>query len=205
MNAGEELAWAEGFGHIVIAAGVQPYDAVHHRILGGQEQDGHVGGAANGPANVDAFEFRHEDVEQNEVGCIGLGDIECHAPVRSFQHFETRAAYRERYDIADVRIVVNDKDFAGTGHRSWLVVDANAADAGRCALEQDVARFAQHPLCASRETRGNPDGERRVCVRPVEQQHEHRGGDGGDRSEQIAENVHGCVPDVEVLRQRNNA
>ena len=62
------------------------------------------------PAGLVAVEHRHHDVQQDEVGLLGLGDLDRREPVARLDHLEAAGLQRERHELEDVRLVVDGED-----------------------------------------------------------------------------------------------
>ena len=60
-QAGQQFAWLEWFGQVVIRAHFEPDDAVHRVATGGQRQDGAVGACADLPTDVQAVGVRQHE------------------------------------------------------------------------------------------------------------------------------------------------
>ena len=79
LDAQEEFARAERFGEVIISAEFEAEDAVDLGRLGGEHEDGRLGGGgleAEGFANLEAVHFREHDIEDDEVGGLGAGFFE---------------------------------------------------------------------------------------------------------------------------------
>src|SRR6185295_18887376 len=68
LDARHQLARTEGLRHIVVAADLQAEDAVHLRVVRGQEEDRHVGRLADLPAHAETVQFGKAHVEDDEIG-----------------------------------------------------------------------------------------------------------------------------------------
>ena len=97
-QAGLELAQRERLDEVVVGADVQPLDAVVDGVARGQHQDrGAVPGLAQAPADLEAVELGHEDVQDDRVGralgkhvqgllaVLGEGDIVVVEPQRTLE------------------------------------------------------------------------------------------------------------------------
>ena len=66
-DAGEEFVEVEGFGEVVVGAGIEPVDAGGRVAAGRQHEDRHVVGAAQFTREFQSGLARHHDVEQYEI------------------------------------------------------------------------------------------------------------------------------------------
>ena len=69
-GAGDQFAWAEGLGHIIVGAGLEAADPIALLAARSQHDDRHVGGlgdAAKLAADLDAGEALQHPVEDDEV------------------------------------------------------------------------------------------------------------------------------------------
>ena len=64
----QQLVKAERLDQVIVGAGIQPGHPVGHGVLGGQDQDGHIAGRAQAPADAEAVDARQHQIEQHEVG-----------------------------------------------------------------------------------------------------------------------------------------
>jgi hypothetical protein len=110
LDAGHQFARAEGLGHIVVAADLQAQDAVHLRIVRGQEQDRHVGRLADLPAHAEAVQFGEAHVEDNEIGVAFAEGADGRLAVARLQGCEAGLVQRKPHNLPDVRIIINDQD-----------------------------------------------------------------------------------------------
>lgn len=78
-DAGEDLLEMEGFGEVIHAAAAEGPGFVDGFGEGADEEDGDVGQGGIGfeaGANLVAVDLRHGDVEQDDVGRVGVGGVE---------------------------------------------------------------------------------------------------------------------------------
>ena len=75
-NAGDELLESEGLRHVVVRAGVEAGDPVLDLVAGREHQDRNaVTAPAETPADLEAVDHRHQDVEDDRVG-LGLAVLQ---------------------------------------------------------------------------------------------------------------------------------
>src|SRR5690606_14146057 len=66
-DAGQQLLDAEGLDEVVVRARVEARDLVLDRVLGGEDDDGRVGGLADAPGDLEAVQDGKHQVEHDEV------------------------------------------------------------------------------------------------------------------------------------------
>ena len=80
-HAGDELTGREGLDEVVVGTKLQADDAVLDLALGGEHDDGHVGGVADGAADALARQLGEHEVQDDEVEAVLLELLEGRLPV----------------------------------------------------------------------------------------------------------------------------
>src|SRR5271157_269875 len=129
LDAGHELARAEGLGDVVVGAELESENAVGFTALGGQKNDGHGGEAgslANRTADFEAVFARNHDVENEQRGTLAFGvgqNIDSGGIDAHIETFVLKMMANEAGNIGIVfhnkdagfhRIIVNGKQLPGT-------------------------------------------------------------------------------------------
>ena len=109
----DQLARAEGFCDVIVAADLEAKDAVDFVVARGQKQDRHVGGFPDLPADFEPVELGHADVEDDEVRPVGGKAGECLPAVARLGHGHLGLAQRHADDFADMQVVVDGEDAMG--------------------------------------------------------------------------------------------
>ena len=110
VDARDELARAERLCDVVIATDLQPEHAVDFVVAGGEEEDRNIGRFADFPADVEAVEFRHADIEHDEIGPIAGEAGQRLLAVARLEHGHAGFFERDADDLADMKVIVDDKD-----------------------------------------------------------------------------------------------
>ena len=110
VDARHQLARAERLGHIVVAAHLEPEDAVDLLVARRQEQDRHIGCAPDQPADLQPVHLRHADIEHDEARDLLLESAQRGGAVGDGLRGHAGLLQRKRDDLADMRVVVGDKD-----------------------------------------------------------------------------------------------
>ena len=113
LDAGHQLAGVEGLGHIVIGAQLQADDLVHVVGAGGEDDDGDVARLAQLAADLEAVHLRHHDVEDDQVGLVGLDLLQRLTAVIGGLDLESFLGEVEAGELDDIPLVVDDQDFGG--------------------------------------------------------------------------------------------
>ncbi len=122
---------------VVIATDLQPEHTVDFVVPGGEEEDRNIGRFADFPADVEAVEFRHADIEHDEIGPIAGEAGQRLLAVARLEHGHAGFFERDADDLADMKVIVDDKD---TVRQSLLRKIA--------ALNQAIA-VSLEPLCTA--------------------------------------------------------
>ena len=120
-HARRQLAHAEGLGHVVVGAGIEPDDTVALAGARRQHDDGHGGrrGAlAQDAAHFEAVQHRQIQVEHHQVGRQLGGGLQCGVAAGHGFDFDVAAALERVLDeVGDVLLVVDDEHAAAPGAR----------------------------------------------------------------------------------------
>ena len=112
VDAGHQLARAEGLGHIVVATDLETDDAVDLFVPRRQEQDRDFGGLAQLAADLQPVELRHIDVEHDQIRAFACEQRQSLGAVPRDAGLQPRLVEREVNDVPDVRIVIHDQYLA---------------------------------------------------------------------------------------------
>ena len=123
-HPGEQFLGAERLNQIIVRAGVEAGDAVLDLPLGGEHEHGHgVGEAAQLGTQRKAIEFRHHDVEQDEVGFFVERALQAALAVHRRQHPIALGGEEVGQRHAHGRFVFDDQDaghdFLTTDEHGW--------------------------------------------------------------------------------------
>ena len=117
LDARDDLVEAERLGDVVVAADGEAGDLVLGVVLGGEEQDRRgVAGGAQPLGDAESVHVGQHHVEDDEVGLLlehggdGLGAV----PDRA--HGEAGEAQAGGQQVADVGLVVDDKNLRSVSH-----------------------------------------------------------------------------------------
>jgi hypothetical protein len=81
----DEFARAEGLGDIVVAADLQTQYAIDLVVAGGEKKDRHVRGLSDFAADVQAVEFRHADIQNDQIRPVGGKSGQCFLAVAGLE------------------------------------------------------------------------------------------------------------------------
>jgi hypothetical protein len=113
-DAGEELGAAEGFGDVIIGAGVEGGDLVVFAVVDGEDHDGDGAPFADASEDGQAIEIREAEVEEDEVGSVLGGGEEAIAAVGGFKDAVGVPFEGDAEEASDLRFVVDDEEREGT-------------------------------------------------------------------------------------------
>lgn len=119
-DAGKEFLDAEGFGDVVVGAGIEGFDFGVLLIANGENEDGGAAGAADGAAEVDAGHAGHHEVGDDEVGMPFLEETEGLFGVIRGAHVVALGGERGAQDAGDLDFVVYDEDSFRHSSRAGL-------------------------------------------------------------------------------------
>ena len=113
LDAGDELAGAEGLDHVVVGAELQPEEAVWLAAAGGEHDDGDVGADAEAPTDLFAGDLREHEVQDDEAGGSALDLGEGFGAGGGGADREAVALEVAADDVADGGFVVDHEDGVG--------------------------------------------------------------------------------------------
>jgi hypothetical protein len=117
-DAGEEFAAAEGFGEVVVGAGVEGGDFVFFAVADGEDEDGDLGPFAEAAEDFEAVEIGEAEVEDDGFGLKGGGFGEAEGAGFGFMDGEAAGLEGEAEEAADLHFVVNDEEARGGSSHS---------------------------------------------------------------------------------------
>jgi len=120
-HAGHQLLHAEGLPDVVVRTLREPDHGVGLLALRGQHDHGRLGEArvrAQAPADLEAADARHHQVEHDEVGRLAARHFERLLAVGGGQDVELLAPQVECEDVDEVLLVVHDQDLLPAHARS---------------------------------------------------------------------------------------
>ena len=114
-DAGGEFFGAEGFGEIVVGAGVEAEDAVLLGTAGGEHDDGNGGAAAELGEDFEAVEAGEHDVEEDEIEGVFRSAGEAGGTV--VDGVEGIAGALEEFgdELTETDVIVNDQNRCALG------------------------------------------------------------------------------------------
>src|SRR4029077_10637146 len=101
-------------GDIVVATDLEAKHPVDLVVARRQKQDRNVGGVSNLPADVQPVEFRHTDVENDEVRSVSGETGQGFLAVARLEHGHPGLPERDPADLTDMQAVANDKPAANS-------------------------------------------------------------------------------------------
>ena len=127
LNAGRQLAHAEGFDDVIVGAEFQPEHGV--RFLHPRGQDDHRRCALETvlPEEFVSVHFRHQDIQQHRIGLFVTRGVERFPAVARSHHAITLFSQVIGDQVADAEFIVHDEDRLG---HAVIVVPAGILDAG---------------------------------------------------------------------------
>ena len=110
-QAGEQLAQREGLDQVVVGARVEAGHAVVDRVARGEHQHRRaVAGLAHAPADLEAVDVRHGDVEHDGIELLGRETVERLAAVLGERHVVALERQRALHGRSQRRLVVDHQD-----------------------------------------------------------------------------------------------
>src|SRR5438094_1883830 len=106
----DEFARAERLGDIVVAADLQTQHAIDLVVAGGEKQDRNVRGLSDFPADVQAVEFRHADIQNDQIRPVGGKAGQRFLAVARLEDSHPGLLQRNTDDLAYVQVVINDEN-----------------------------------------------------------------------------------------------
>src|SRR5436309_3223937 len=147
-----EFARAEGFCDIVVTADLQAQYTIDLVVTGGEKQDRNVRGLSDFAAHIQAVEFRHADIQNDQIRPVGGEAGQRFLAVARLEDSHSGLLECNTDDLADVQVVVYDEN--AVRQRSLReVVRAVESDAGDD--EHEPKRDQHHPD----ESRDAPPGQ----------------------------------------------
>ena len=110
VHPGDEFARAEGLGDVIVAADLEAQHAIDFVVARGEKQDRNVRGLSDFPADVQAVEFRHADIQNDQVRPVGGKAGQCFLAVARLEDSHPGLLQCNTDDLADVQVVVNDEN-----------------------------------------------------------------------------------------------
>ncbi len=163
-EAREELAHAERLGDVVVGAGVERRDLLALRLARGEDDDGHVGPAAEAGDHVEPGDVGESEVEDDEVGPVSGRELE--RDLAGAGRVDVVAARAEVRDerAQDLRFVVDDEDAC---HGAALQRDDGGRSSAGGVLELELAAHRRHE--AARDCEAESDASAAIEIaQPLE-------------------------------------
>ena len=113
-------------GEIVVSARIESGNDVSRIGFGREQDDGDEAQRRirlQAPCHRDAVEFRHHDVEEDEVGIARLGLGQCLLAVDCGNDFVAMVLQPHRHDFEVLRCIVDDEDARRRMHGRCLRVN----------------------------------------------------------------------------------
>ena len=109
-DAGRQLLGGEGLGEVVVGARLEAGDHVVGVVASGHHDDGHVAGAADRAAELEAVHARQHDVDQYHVGRVRLEEGDGVLAGRGLVDRPALVLERETHGGADSLVVLDRQD-----------------------------------------------------------------------------------------------
>jgi len=127
-HPGDQLARVERLAEIIVGADLKADDAVDVFFQRGQENDGHVRAlGAQIPADIEPRPVREHDIEHDEIDLVRRQPLVQLVAACREQHAEALTLDIAGEKLADLRIVVCDKNSLLRAHRTHFYRRAVAA------------------------------------------------------------------------------
>ena len=110
VHPGDEFARAEGLGDVIIAADLEAEHAIDLVVARREKQDRNIGGFSDFPADVQAVEFRHADIQDDEVRPVAGKAGQCFLAVARLEDGHPGLLECDPDDLANMQVVVNDEN-----------------------------------------------------------------------------------------------
>src|SRR5436189_6419205 len=114
-----ELEGVDRLGHVVVKAGVPREAPMPILSVAGERYEDRVPEPdlfTEAPSDLKTIHLRHADVEQDNLGTVGGGDLERRPSVVRRRDIVTEVAHELRERLGGVAIVINDQDPARRTH-----------------------------------------------------------------------------------------
>jgi len=106
----DQFARAERFCHIVIAADLQPENAIDLLVARRQKQDRRIRGLPDLAADFETVHLRHADVEHDEFVNLVVELAQRVLAVLCGGNHHAGFFKREAHDVTDMRVIINDEN-----------------------------------------------------------------------------------------------
>ena len=113
VHPGDEFARAEGLRDVIVTADLEAQHAIDLVVARGEKQDRNVRGFSDFPADVQAVEFRHADIQNDQVRPVAGKAGQCFLAVARLEYGHPGLLQCDTDDLADMQVVVNDQDTVG--------------------------------------------------------------------------------------------
>ena len=122
-DARQQFRRAERLGDVIVGAGVERGHFILLGIAHRQHDDRDLGAGADGAARLQAAHPRHVHVEQNQVEAVRANGIQRLLAGARFVKFIAVPGQRGAQHAADLRLIVDHQNAAGTHFRRVLLVE----------------------------------------------------------------------------------
>src|SRR3954471_2726136 len=122
VDARDQLPGAERFCDVIVATDLEPKNAVDLIVPCRKKQNRNVGGFADLPADVETIEFRHSDIEHDEIGTISGETGQRLLAVARLERGHAGFLEGDANDFADMQVIVNDEDTVRQTFLRWIVL-----------------------------------------------------------------------------------
>ncbi len=119
IDPGDQFAWREGLGDIIVGAGFEAAHPVFLLAACRQHDDRHIGGVGTAPqpaAHLDPRQALDHPVEQHDIGRLLLGEQQRLLAIRRARDLEILAREMPFEQFGERRIVFHQQHL-GPGHR----------------------------------------------------------------------------------------
>ena len=110
MNPCNQLARAERFCHVVVAADFEAENAIDFLVARRQEKDRGIRGFPDLPADFEPIHLRHADVEHDQFVDIAVELAQRLLAVLRDRDRHSRFLERKAHDVTDMRVIVDDEN-----------------------------------------------------------------------------------------------
>ena len=86
LDAGDQLAWREGFGQVVVRADREADQLIHLIGTGRQHDDVRIGEGTELAANFQPVHLGEHQVEHDDVGRLASGQVQCRPAIVGPRH-----------------------------------------------------------------------------------------------------------------------
>ena len=115
-NAGAQLLRVEGLDEVVVGAHLQAAHLVFVVVLCGEQDDGDAGALTQAAHHFETAHVRHDDVEDDDIGTLLLGDAERFFAIARDDDAEALTGQLELDQTQDAGFVVDGEDQRFDGH-----------------------------------------------------------------------------------------